>query len=265
MTKYYAVRNGRSIGIFNDWGSCSDSVIGYSRAEFKSFNSASDASSYMHGGSSGNSGNSGSGSYGGSSYSLGHASTSQALSQAPSHPSGNDSGYDSGYGGFSSTPQKTHTIYTDGASKNNQSQGKSIAGYGVYYGDNDSRNTAAPLEGSRQTNQRAELTAISKAMDGILEDNSDTKYGITTDSKYSLGCMGDWGEKWRTNGFRSSNGKPVENRDIIEPALEKLDQVNQKYQEKGWGNLEFNHVRGHVGVEGNEKADQLANEGCRRH
>ena len=35
--KYYAVRKGRTPGIFMDWASCQESVKGYKGAEFKSF------------------------------------------------------------------------------------------------------------------------------------------------------------------------------------------------------------------------------------
>lgn len=50
-------------------------------------------------------------------------------------------------------------IYTDGACKSNGT-GLAVAGYGVFFGPNDLRNRAVPLEGSVQTNNRAELQAV---------------------------------------------------------------------------------------------------------
>jgi ribonuclease HI len=47
MAKYYAVRNGFHIGIFNTWEECRKEVSGYSGAEYKSFTSLADARSYM--------------------------------------------------------------------------------------------------------------------------------------------------------------------------------------------------------------------------
>lgn len=47
-------------------------------------------------------------------------------------------------------------VYTDGACARNGQWG-SKGGIGVYFGPNDPRNISEPLEGSRQTNQRAEL------------------------------------------------------------------------------------------------------------
>ena len=45
--KYYAVRKGRTTGIFLDWESCQESVKGYKGAEFKSFTDLSDANKYL--------------------------------------------------------------------------------------------------------------------------------------------------------------------------------------------------------------------------
>lgn len=49
MPKYYAVRNGRHIGIFETWEECKAEVNGYSGAEYKSFANYSDAVSYIGG------------------------------------------------------------------------------------------------------------------------------------------------------------------------------------------------------------------------
>lgn len=49
MRKYYAVRNGRHIGIFETWDECRAEVNGFSGAEYKSFTSYSDAVSYIGG------------------------------------------------------------------------------------------------------------------------------------------------------------------------------------------------------------------------
>lgn len=45
--KYYAVKNGRKIGIFTSWDECKAQVDGYSGAEFKSFSKRQDAENYM--------------------------------------------------------------------------------------------------------------------------------------------------------------------------------------------------------------------------
>ena len=47
MAKFYAVKNGKRVGIFNTWEECQEQVIGYSGAEFKSFKSLDDAREYL--------------------------------------------------------------------------------------------------------------------------------------------------------------------------------------------------------------------------
>lgn len=47
--KYYAVRNGKKIGIFNTWNECKEQVNGFSGAEYKSFPTMEEANEYIHG------------------------------------------------------------------------------------------------------------------------------------------------------------------------------------------------------------------------
>lgn len=50
MPWFYAVRNGRSVGIFTDWAEASASVTGYPDARFKKFRALKDAQEFMKGG-----------------------------------------------------------------------------------------------------------------------------------------------------------------------------------------------------------------------
>lgn len=47
--KYYAVRNGKKIGIFNTWNECKEQVNGFSGAEYKSFPTMEEANEYIYG------------------------------------------------------------------------------------------------------------------------------------------------------------------------------------------------------------------------
>lgn len=49
MAKFYAVRNGYHVGIFNTWDECRKEVSGYSGAEYKSFANRADAEQYLWG------------------------------------------------------------------------------------------------------------------------------------------------------------------------------------------------------------------------
>ena len=50
MPWFYAVRNGRTVGIFTDWSEASASVTGYPDARFKKFRALKDAQKFMEGG-----------------------------------------------------------------------------------------------------------------------------------------------------------------------------------------------------------------------
>lgn len=45
--KFYAVRKGNKIGIYNTWDECKKQVSGYSGAEYKSFSSLEEANEYL--------------------------------------------------------------------------------------------------------------------------------------------------------------------------------------------------------------------------
>ena len=47
--KYYAVRKGKTTGIFESWDECRESVSGFSGAEYKGFLSVDDALAYLDG------------------------------------------------------------------------------------------------------------------------------------------------------------------------------------------------------------------------
>jgi len=58
----------------------------------------------------------------------------------------------------------------------------------------------------------------------------------------------EWLPKWRANGWRTADRKPVKNQDLWE-ALAAAMQPHD---------VTWHWVRGHAGIEGNEHADRLA-------
>lgn len=47
MAKYYAVKNGRKVGIFETWNECEQQVKGYPKANYKSFQTKEEAEEYL--------------------------------------------------------------------------------------------------------------------------------------------------------------------------------------------------------------------------
>lgn len=117
------------------------------------------------------------------------------------------------------------------------------------------RNVSEALKGSRQTNQRAELTAVQRALDIAPRHRDVTIY---TDSKYAIDCATNWYRNWERNGWVTAKGKAVENKDLVQGIRESLNEREEMGKE-----TYFVWVKGHANDEGNIQADRLANEGAR--
>ncbi|KAI5306691.1 replication factor A protein 2 [Ascosphaera pollenicola] len=151
--------------------------------------------------------------------------------------------------------KKEVPVYTDGAcSGNGRVSGR--AGIGVYFGPNDLRNIAEPLSGTRQTSARAELAAIARALEIVRRDFN---IAVFSDSKYAVNCLTNWYVGWQRNNWKTSDGRPVENKDIIQYILQKIEE-----REKLSASTRFEWVRGHNRNKWNELADKLANDGVRK-
>ncbi len=132
-------------------------------------------------------------------------------------------------------------IYTDGACSGNPGAG----GWGVVI----LKENTEPLflNGGEEstTNNRMELIAAINAISYFkIKENLE----IFTDSKYLKDGIESWIHKWKTNGWKTSNKKPVKNQDL----WMKLDELINIHD------IEWNWVKGHANNEYNEKADFLA-------
>ncbi|KAK3821572.1 MAG: ribonuclease H-like domain-containing protein, partial [Benniella sp.] len=110
-------------------------------------------------------------------------------------------------------------IYTDGSSLSNGKMG-SRAGVGVFFGVDDPRNVSERLNSEPQTNQRAELMAVYRALEVCGSDTIPIE--IRTDSMYTVNVVTKWADGWVKKNWRRSDGGKVMNRDIIEPLMVKI-------------------------------------------
>lgn len=97
------------------------------------------------------------------------------------------------------------------------------------------------------TNNRMELTAVIKALEHI---EIGVPIMIHADSEYVIKGITQWSKGWQRNGWVNSMGKPVVNRDLWEHLI-KLYSLHS---------VMFKHVKGHSGIEGNERVDELCTE-----
>ena len=137
-------------------------------------------------------------------------------------------------------------IYTDGACRGNPGPG----GWGavlMHAGRERELSGADPAT----TNNRMELTAVIEALAALKRP---VKARIYTDSQYvRLGIL-EWVANWKKRGWKTADRKPVKNQDL----WQRLDELAAGHE------LEWHWVKGHSGVPGNERCDQLANEAIDR-
>ena len=136
--------------------------------------------------------------------------------------------------------------YTDGACHGNPGSG----GWGVVIESDGDRRELMGAQ-VQTTNNRMELQAAIEALLGLAEP---CEIEIVTDSKYVMDGMQLWLANWKRRGWKTSQGKPVKNQDLWQK-LEALAEVHR---------VRWHWVRGHSGVEGNERADTLAQEAIAR-
>lgn len=125
-----------------------------------------------------------------------------------------------------------------------------MAGVGVYWGPDHPSNVSERLPG-RATNNRAEIHAARIAVKQAKEKGMGS-VTVVTDSQFLINGITSWIHKWKTNGWTLSDNTKVKN----EEDWKSLDSEMQGIDVK------FKHVPGHRGVDGNEAADRLANEGA---
>lgn len=134
-------------------------------------------------------------------------------------------------------------MYTDGACKGNPGRG----GWGVWMvcGPHEKEMWGGEL---MTTNNRMELTAAIMALES-LPANCDAD--LYTDSQYVKGGITGWIKKWKKNGWKTADKKPVKNIELWQ-RLEKAALAHK---------VEWHWLKGHAGHAENERADELAREG----
>ena len=132
-------------------------------------------------------------------------------------------------------------IYTDGACSGNPGPG----GWAAILIDDGNEIELSGGE-SYTTNQRMELTG---PIEGLRALTGRRAVAIHSDSAYVVNCFRDkWYLRWRANGWRNAQKKPVENRDLWEGLLELVEQHD----------VTWHKVAGHSGHPLNDRADALA-------
>ena len=131
-------------------------------------------------------------------------------------------------------------IYTDGACSGNPGPG----GWGslLLYNSHQKELSGGDRD---TTNNRMELTAVIRSLNALKRPCEVT---IHTDSTYVMKGITEWIKSWKARNWKTAAKKPVKNVDL----WKELEDALQPHK------VQWRWVKGHSGVEGNERADELA-------
>lgn len=100
------------------------------------------------------------------------------------------------------------------------------------------------------TNNVMEMTAIVKALEQCIW-MEEKHVRIVTDSNYVKQGISAWIHNWKKNGWKTSSGGDVKNREL----WVKLDELRERFTM-----IEWKWVKAHNGTPQNEEVDKLARE-----
>ncbi len=132
-------------------------------------------------------------------------------------------------------------IHTDGACRGNPGPG----GWGAILASGDHEKELYGAE-TKTTNNRMELMAAIMALESLKRPCDVT---LATDSVYLKKGMTEWLRNWKRRDWKTSDKKPVKNKDLWQRLEKAVEQHRLRWQ---W-------IKGHSGHPENERADQLAN------
>jgi ribonuclease HI len=135
--------------------------------------------------------------------------------------------------------------FTDGAAKGNPGPG----GWGVVILTPDGRVTELGAAVPHATNNQMELTGAIRALRHL--DAVPGAVEIYTDSTYVIKGITEWIFAWRRRDWKTMEGTDVSNRELWQ-------QLSDLVTARGSRNLKWHYVRGHSGIPGNERVDEIA-------
>lgn len=143
--------------------------------------------------------------------------------------------------------QDSILVFTDGACSGNPGRGGWGAVIVLPAGE------VIELGGSADetTNNRMELAATIHSLNKLRTTKG--PIDLWTDSVYVIRGITQWVFGWKKRGWKTAEGADVANRDLWEVLLEEVTARRPGEQPIHW-----NFVKGHAGVPGNERVDEIA-------
>jgi ribonuclease HI len=136
-------------------------------------------------------------------------------------------------------------VFTDGASKGNPGPG----GWGVIIATPEGHVTELGGGAAMTTNNKMELTGAIAAFSAL--EGAIGRVSVYTDSTYVIQGIREWMHNWKRRGWKTATGGDVLNRDLWE-------ELDHHVSSRGARAITWHYVRGHVGIPGNERVDEIA-------
>lgn len=138
-------------------------------------------------------------------------------------------------------------VFTDGACSENPGAG----GWAAVFNLKNGYKVISGHEAST-TNNRMELMAVIKALQKAISKGILNDVEVHSDSAYVVNAVTKgWFVRWKVNGWKTTSGEDVKNRDL----WEELDKLMKQMH-----GFELVKVKGHSGNTFNEIADKAARE-----
>nr|WP_280524749.1 ribonuclease HI [Wolbachia pipientis] len=146
--------------------------------------------------------------------------------------------------------KKKVTIYTDGACSGNPGPGGWAA---ILMYHNESISSKKSISGGERdtTNNKMELKAV---INGLKVLKTSCRVVLYTDSLYIKQGITEWINKWKVNGWRTADKKPVKNMEL----WKELDEIALQHD------INWKWVKAHNGNMYNEQADRLARKATKK-
>jgi len=144
---------------------------------------------------------------------------------------------------------QTLSIYTDGGCRGNPGLGSWA--FAVYFG-NTYRGQKSSAE-AYTTNNKMEIKALLEALKWVEKQKFtlDSIVYIYSDSTYVQQGYKNWLGNWVKRNWRTASGTQVKNKDLWKEVSKYKNLLNSR--------VSVEKVKGHAGIVGNEKADELCN------
>jgi ribonuclease HI len=142
--------------------------------------------------------------------------------------------------------ERAIVVFTDGAAKGNPGPG----GWGVVIATPAGRVTELGGGAAHTTNNQMELTAPIEALRHLRRTPGPV--ALYADSTYVIRGIRDWIWAWQKRGWKTAEGGDVLNRQLWE-------RLAGLVAARGRQAITWHYVRGHSGIPGNERVDEIAN------